>query len=108
MNHPYLVDMSEWRWESEKAFNALLEYEINCEMKYDRPFGLPSKYPKQGERMVDFAYRHNTSVQRMKNQWRNVEEHIKRISRTEYIQRFYAICEMLNSNIKEEEIWIRL
>lgn len=107
MNHPYLVDMSEWHYESEKAFNALLEYEINCQMKVDRPFELPSKTPKRGERMEDFACWHGTTVKKMKNSWKAVEECISRMPRQDYMNRFYEICSRLGGN-KKEEAWIGL
>lgn len=102
MSHPYLVDISEWHYESEKAFNALLEYEINCQMKYDRPFGLPSKNPKRGERMEDFACWHGTTAQKMKNSWKAVEEWINSMPREDYMNKFYEVQKRIGNNKRKE------
>ena len=60
----------------ERAFNAALAYEKNCIAKYDYPdwMGKPSRPPKKGETMEDFARRHCTTIEEMKAQWRQVEE----------------------------------
>ena len=57
----------------ERAFNAALAYEKNCIAKYDYIDNRPSRPPKKGERMSDFAMRYGTTIKEMKNQWRQVE-----------------------------------
>ena len=57
----------------ERAFNAALAYEKNCIAKYDYIDNRPSRPPKKGERMEDFAFKYGTTVKEMKNQWRQVE-----------------------------------
>lgn len=60
----------------ERAFNALLAYELNCcrhEARYLDP--RMAKIPK-GERMDDFAMRYGTTVWEMKKEWRHVEEEL--------------------------------
>lgn len=59
----------------ERAFNARLAYEKNCIAKYDYPdwMGKPSKPPINGERMGDFAYRFETTIQEMKDVETQVE-----------------------------------
>lgn len=57
----------------ERAFNALLAYERNCqkhEAKYIDP--RMAKIPK-GEHMSDFAMKYGTTVKEMKEHWRQVE-----------------------------------
>lgn len=57
----------------ERAFQAALAYEKNCrkhESKYRHP--QMAKIPK-GESMYEFAMRYGTTVEEMKNQWRQVE-----------------------------------
>ena len=63
----------EWIESQERAFNAALAYEKNCIAKYDYVDMRPSRPPKKGERMEDFACRYGTTVKEMKNQWRQVE-----------------------------------
>ncbi len=46
------------------AFKARLEYERNCEAKYDRP-GRPSIAPREGERMVNYAQKWGCSIYEM-------------------------------------------
>lgn len=61
------------------AFDALLAYELNCK-RYE--WGVPEhlhytvKIPK-GEEMRDFALKYDTTVEAMKKEWRNVENHLK-------------------------------
>lgn len=43
------------------AFKARLEYERNCEAKYDQPHG-PSKCPRVGERLQDYAEKYGCTV----------------------------------------------
>ena len=52
----------------ECAFQARLAYEKNCIAKYDYPDWMikPSKPPKQGERMSDYAMRFGTTIEEMK------------------------------------------
>jgi hypothetical protein len=57
----------------ERAFNAALAYEKNCIAKYDYVDMRPSRPPKKGERMEDFAFRYGTTVKEMKKQWRQVK-----------------------------------
>lgn len=57
----------------ERAFNAALAYEKNCIAKYDYIDNRPSRPPKKGERMEDFAFKYGTTVKEMKNQWWQVE-----------------------------------
>ncbi len=57
----------------ERAFNAALAYEKNCIEKYDYIDNRPSRPPKKGETMSDFAFKYGTTVKEMKNQWRQVE-----------------------------------
>jgi len=57
----------------EIAFNAALAYEKNCIEKYDYIDMRPSRPPKKGDRMVDFANRYGTTVKEMKNQGRVVD-----------------------------------
>lgn len=53
----------------ERAFNARLAYEKNCIAKYDYPdfMHLPSRPPKKGETMRDFAMKYNTTIEEMKD-----------------------------------------
>lgn len=62
--------------EIENSFNALLAYEKNCILKYDRP-NKPSICPKRGERMQDFALKFNTSIELMKKQRNMVELYLE-------------------------------
>ncbi len=55
------------------AFDALLEYERNCQAKYDRP-GQPSRTPPQGERMEDYARKHGVTIEQMKECRNDVEK----------------------------------
>lgn len=60
-----------------RAFEALLAYEENCILKYDAKEGDPRRHslmPKEGERMMDYAIKHNTNSVDMKRQCRQVEE----------------------------------
>ncbi len=63
----------EWVELQERSHTALLKYEISCILKYDRPFPQPSRVPKKGDRMVDFAQKYGTTIQEMKKHWRSVE-----------------------------------
>jgi hypothetical protein len=72
----YLVTPSRGSIERyQRAFNAALAYEKNCIAKYDYPdwMNKPSKPPKKGERMEDYAAKYGTTIKEMKDQWRNVE-----------------------------------
>jgi len=70
----YLAKPSkEWIEKQERAFNAALAYEKNCIAKYDYIDNRPSRPPKKGETMGDFACRYGTTIQEMKDQWRQVE-----------------------------------
>ena len=60
-----------------KAFQALLAYETNCRNKYDRE-NKPSLPPKKGETMLDFANKFETTVEEMKQCWREVEQELSR------------------------------
>ncbi|MBW1853130.1 MAG: hypothetical protein JRJ00_00355 [Deltaproteobacteria bacterium] len=68
--------MGEWYKELDNAFNARLEYEMNCFRKYDRP-NMPSLTPIKGERMGDYARKFNTSIDLMKEVLPSVERHIE-------------------------------
>lgn len=59
--------------QQERAFNAALAYEKNCIAKYDYIDNRPSRPPKEGERMEDFARRYRTTIREMKDQWQQVE-----------------------------------
>ena len=50
--------------ERSNAFKARLEYERNCEAKYDRP-GMPSLPPPAGERMQDYAEKYGCAFEEM-------------------------------------------
>ena len=58
-----------------RAFDAALAYEKNCAAKYDYPdwMQVPSRPPKKGESMADFACRYGTTTQEMKECWQQVE-----------------------------------
>ena len=56
-----------------RAFDALLAYEKNCILKYDYPDNRPSKPPKKGERMEDYARTFGVEIKDMKACWREVE-----------------------------------
>ncbi len=59
------------------AFLARLEYELNCMRKYDDPMGVkPSKYPKKGERMKDYARKYKVTVEDMKRILPSVERYL--------------------------------
>lgn len=52
----------------ERAFNARLAYEKNCIAKYDYPDWMkPSRPPKMGENMSNFAMRYGTTIKEMKD-----------------------------------------
>lgn len=53
----------------ERAFEARLAYEKNCIAKYDYPdfMNKPSRPPKKGERIGDYAMRYGTTVKEMKD-----------------------------------------
>lgn len=53
----------------ERAFEARLAYEKNCIAKYDYPDWMikPSRPPKKGERMSDFAMKYGTTIKEMKD-----------------------------------------
>lgn len=57
----------------ERAFNARLAYEKNCIAKYDYPDNRPSKPPKAGDTMLDYAFRFGTTIQEMKEVEQQVE-----------------------------------
>lgn len=65
--------LNEYREKAERAFNAAFAYEKNCIAKYDYVDMRPSRPPKKGERMEDFAFKYGTTVNEMKNQCRQVE-----------------------------------
>jgi len=53
-----------------RAFDARLAYEKNCIAKYDSPVGAPqrpSRPPKKGDKMSDYAMRYGTSEKEMKD-----------------------------------------
>ena len=50
----------------ERAFNARLAYEKNCIAKYDYPDNRPSRPPKKGDTMLDYAFRFGTTIEEMK------------------------------------------
>ena len=60
------------------AFKARLEYERNCEAKYDRP-GRPSNLPREGERMVDYAQKHGCSIDEMIDVLPEVEYYMQEV-----------------------------
>ncbi len=62
--------------ERENAFNARLEYEKNCILKYDRP-NMPSRTPIKGERIEDYAHKFNTTVELMKEVLPSVENYLE-------------------------------
>ena len=66
-------------WDKQqRAFKALLEYELNCIAKYDYLDDRPSKPPKKGETMFDYANKYGTTIEEMKKYWQEVENEIKR------------------------------
>lgn len=72
--HEYFAQPNdEWIETQERAFNAALAYEKNCIAKYDYVDMRPSRPPKKGEKMEDFAFKYGTTKEEMKNQWRQVE-----------------------------------
>lgn len=73
----FLKPCKEMVEKQERAFNAALAYEKNCVLKYDYIDNRPSRLPSKGERIGDFAYRYGTTVEGMKNQWRQVEHVMK-------------------------------
>lgn len=74
----YYSEPSEEFLEKQKsAFDAAIAYEENCITKYDHPF-LPSRTPKKGETMSDFAFKFGTTIEEMKNQWKQVDEAFKK------------------------------
>jgi len=56
-----------------RAFDALLAYEKNCILKYDYPDNRPSRPPKIGEQMKDYARTFGVEIKDMKACWREVE-----------------------------------
>jgi hypothetical protein len=60
-----------------RAFNARLAYEKNCILKYDYTDGRPSKPPKVGDSMLDFANRFDTTIEEMKDCLPHVEDALK-------------------------------
>jgi hypothetical protein len=66
-------------WEkSRRAFQALLEYEKNCILKYDYTDDRPSKRPIPSETMGAYAQKYMTTIREMKIHWREVENELKR------------------------------
>jgi len=65
-----------------RAFDARLAYEKNCIAKYDYPdfMNKPSRPPKRGETMTDYAMRYGTSIKEMKDCWLAVESALTRDS----------------------------
>lgn len=62
-----------------REFEALLAYEENCILKYDAKEGepqRPSYRPKEGERMLDYARKHNVSIYLMKRHWKQVDQEL--------------------------------
>lgn len=72
MGHPY-----EQPEDEKRAFNALMAYEKNCFIFYDRP-GKPSLTPRRGERIQDYALEYETTAEEMKKQRNAVEDQLKR------------------------------
>ena len=62
--------------ERSNAFKARLEYERNCEAKYDQPNG-PSKCPKVGERLQDYAEKYGCTVDELKKVLPEVERYME-------------------------------
>ena len=62
--------------ERSKAFKARLEYERNCEAKYDR-HGRPSILPPEGERMMDYAMKYGCTRDEMIDVLPEVERYMK-------------------------------
>lgn len=60
-----------------KAFMARLAYERNCEAKYDRRDGRPSRQPPKGYRMGDYAFRFGVTVEEMKTVLPEVEKYME-------------------------------
>ena len=79
---PTYSNFSEWGYKdkSNKAFQALLAYELNA-MRYDKPNPFQPTYIPKGERMIDYAKSFGTTVEEMKGQRRAVEFHIKKLDR---------------------------
>lgn len=66
-------------WDKQqRAFRALLEYELNCIVKYDYPDNRPSKPPIKSETMYAYSQKYGTTIEEMKKFEKQVEDEIKR------------------------------
>ena len=68
----------------EESYCAMLYYEINCTLKYDRDFPYSGSLPiPQGERLIDFAMMFKGDPKQMQNMELEVNRRLDKMTRME-------------------------